>query len=189
MINKEILNKIIEHKKNRKVFIIKNFNKDVPSWSDFINYLDKSSNIKPNLDDGSMVNFYVKGTVMSKEHLYYYMLSHGHMNKSSKDIELAMSKAFNVSGGMSGVFINFSSNMIDVRPHSDPQDNFYWQCIGSTEWVFDNKPHIVEPGDIVFVPAYANHAVNFFMPRAAITFCWDLEEHQKVLDMDEKIGK
>ena len=82
---------------------------------------------------------------------------------------------------MSGVFINFSSNIIDVRPHRDPQDNFYWQCIGSTEWVFDGQTHIVEPGDVIFIPASAEHAVNFSMPRAAISFWYELDKSPAIL--------
>ena len=174
MITKDIIELIADHKKNRKILILKDFNKDVPSWDEFIDYLNVTSNITP--DERSEPGHYVKGSVMSKEHFYYYMSSHGYLGKTSKEIETNMSKAFKVPGGISGVFINFSSNIINVREHSDPQDNFYWQCIGSTDWVFDDKSYTVDPGDIVFVPSYAKHAVNFSMPRAAISFWWDLNQ-------------
>jgi mannose-6-phosphate isomerase-like protein (cupin superfamily) len=174
MINKEMLDNIVDHKKNRKIFIFKGFNKNTPNWDEFIDYLNISSNLDTPEDTG--FGDYVKGNVMTKEHMYYYMSSHGHLGQTSKEIENAMKEAFQTSGGMSGVFINFSSNIIDVIQHTDPQDNFYWQCIGSTEWVFDEQSHMLDPGDVVFVPAYAKHAVNFSMPRAAITFWWDLDE-------------
>lgn len=173
MISQEMLDSIIEHKKARKVVILKGFNNDVPTWTDFIDYLDISSNLETPEEMG--LGDYVKGNVMTKEHFYYYMFSHGYLGQTSQDIEDAMRQTFQTSGGMSGVFITFSSNIIDVRPHRDPQDNFYWQCIGSTEWVFDGQSHMVEPGDVVFVPAYADHAVNFSMPRAAISFWWELD--------------
>jgi mannose-6-phosphate isomerase-like protein (cupin superfamily) len=173
MINKKMLDSIIEHKKNRKILILKNFNKNVPSWDEFINYLNDSSNMLATGDD---LGDYVKGNVMTKEHFYYYMFSHGYLGQTSKDIEDNMREVFKTSGGMSGVFVTFSSNIINVRPHRDPDNNFYWQCIGSTEWVFDGQSHIVEPGDVVFVPEYVEHAVNFSMPRAAISFWWDLNQ-------------
>lgn len=174
MITNDTIKLIIDHKKNRKVLILKNFNKDVPSWDEFINYLNDSSNMPASNHDD--LGDYVKGNVMTKEHFYYYMFSHGYLGKTSKDIEDSMREIFKTSGGMSGVFVTFSSNIIDVRPHRDPDDNFYWQCIGSTEWVFDNESHTVEPGDVVFVPGYAEHSVNFSMPRAAISFWWDLDQ-------------
>lgn len=174
MISQEMIDSVLEHKKNRTVVILKDFNKNVPSWDDFINYLDESANLPSPEDPG--FGDYVKGNVMTKEHLYYYMFTHRQFNKTTKEIEDAMRDAFKSPGGISGVFVTFSSNIIDVRPHRDPQDNFYWQCIGSTEWVFDGQSHTVEPGDVVFIPAYADHAVNFSMPRAAISFWWELNQ-------------
>jgi mannose-6-phosphate isomerase-like protein (cupin superfamily) len=174
MITPDMLDSIIEHKKARKIVIFKAFNKDVPSWAEVIDYLDVSSNMDTPEETG--LGDYVKGNVMTKEHFYYYMFSHGYLGETSQEIEHQMHQALQAPGGMSGVFINFSSNLIDVRMHRDPQDNFYWQCIGSTEWVFNGQSHTVEPGDVVFIPAYADHAVNFSMPRAAISFWWDLDQ-------------
>jgi mannose-6-phosphate isomerase-like protein (cupin superfamily) len=174
MINKKVFDSIVEHKKNRKILILKSFNRDVPNWDEFIDYLNISSNM-PRPEETGFGN-YAKGNVMTKEHFYYYMFTHGYLGNTSEEIEKTMANLFQTSGGISGVFINFSSNMIDVIPHRDPQDNFYWQCIGSTEWVFDGEKHMLDPGDLVFIPSNAEHAVNFSMPRAAITFWWDLDE-------------
>jgi mannose-6-phosphate isomerase-like protein (cupin superfamily) len=182
LITNDIIKSIVDYKKNRKVLILKNFNKDVPSWDEFINYLNDSSNMPANDYDYS--EYYVKGTVMSKEHFYYYMPSHGYLGQTSKNIEDNMREVFKTSGGMSAVFVTFSSNIIDVRPHRDPKDNFYWQCIGSTEWVFDGKSHTVEPGDVVFIPDYAEHSVNFSMPRAAISFLWDINQSPVYIKYD-----
>lgn len=89
----------------------------------------------------------------------------------------------------------FLANLVDKRPlgkfgvlsltdsepttgkHSDPVTVMYWNCIGSVEWtVFSenqNYSFILQPGDIILVPANMLHEVKSLGPRAAISFMFE----------------
>ena len=169
-----MLDTIVEHKKKRQITVFRNFCGDTPSWDEFIGYMEDSSYLDANIQTGS--DGHIKGNITSKEPFYYYMPSHGYLGEARKNISSALSDIFKVEGDMAGVFVTLSSNIINVRPHSDPMDTFYWQCIGSTEWIGNGESYIVNKGDLVFIPGFSQHAVNFFMPRTAITFTWDLAQ-------------
>jgi quercetin dioxygenase-like cupin family protein len=61
--------------------------------------------------------------------------------------------------------------------HSDPVTVMYWNCIGSVEWnVFtENKNYsfVLQPGDVILVPANMLHEVKSLGPRAAISFMFE----------------
>lgn len=58
--------------------------------------------------------------------------------------------------------------------HSDPVDVIYCQFIGSVEWQISNndgtEKHVLNPGDIIYVPNSTMHEVISLTPRAAISF-------------------
>ena len=180
MITPEILETIKQHKQDSTIAVIKDFCKDTPSWSDFIDHIDKASNIENNHvpapnDYDKKLGTVVVGDIMIKQNFYYYVSLPSHMNKSSEQIDQGFSDAFKVPGGISSLYINLSSNLSNIPQHFDAHDNFYWQCIGSTTWHCKDKSYTVNPGDMVYIPSNTYHGVDFSMPRAAIGFSWKLD--------------
>ena len=181
MINQETLKSLIEHKKASEIFVIKDFCKDTPSWQEFIDYIDESSRVtdsqmpdKPGEYDLSL-DAVIKGNIMIKQSFYFYLVQHRHLGKT-EEISNSLVRDLQAPGGLSSLYINFSSNINNIPSHKDALDNFYWQCMGSTEWMCQDKVYSVEPGDMVYIPANSYHAVNFSMPRAAIGFACELSK-------------
>jgi hypothetical protein len=178
MITPEILQTIKQHKQESKIAVLKDFCTDTPSWQEFIDYIDKSSHQEsydePN-DYDKALGAVLVGNVMIKQNFYFYLRIHAHMNETTKQIDQAFSDAFRAQGGISSVYVNFSSNLSNIPQHFDRHDNFYWQCIGSTTWHCDDKTYTVNPGDMVYIPSNTYHGVDFSMPRAAIGFSWFLD--------------
>lgn len=180
MITPDIIKSIFKHKEQSKIVVFKDFCKDTPSWDEFIKYIDESSKVEdsvysqgPNEYDKGLGAVCV-GNIMIKQSFYYYMAVHDYLGQASIEIANQFSDAFKVSGGISSIYVNLSSNIDNIPSHNDPLDNFYWQCIGSTQWSCLNESFTVNPGDLVYIPAKAYHAVDFTMPRAAIGFSWAL---------------
>jgi len=179
MINQEIITSLIEHRKASEIFVIKDFCKDTPSWQEFIDYIDENSRVTDSKMPTELGEYdlsldaVVKGNTMIKQSFYFYLTSHGHMGKT-EEISGALVKNLQAPGGLSSFYINLSSNINNIPSHKDALDNFYWQCIGSTEWMCGDKSYTVNPGDMVYIPANSYHAVNFSMPRAAIGFACEL---------------
>ena len=181
MINKDILDSIIEHKRISQILVLKDFCTEVPSWQEFIDYIDESSKVtdsrmpdEPSEYDLSL-GAVIKGNIMIKQSFYFYLASHRHVGKT-EEISNSLVKDLEAPGGLSSLYINFSSNINNIPSHKDALDNFYWQCIGSTEWLCEDRVYVVNPGDLVYIPANTHHAVNFSMPRAAIGFASVLSE-------------
>ena len=61
--------------------------------------------------------------------------------------------------------------------HSDPVTVIYWNCIGSVEWTVFSESRdysfVLEPGDVILVPANMLHEVKSLGPRAAISFMFE----------------
>lgn len=191
MISDDLVKTILEHKKNKKSLLIKNLHKDVPTWQDFFDHLeDNTKRGLPNYRDESTfneneikANSAIVGAALIKNIFYIYLQPrHGKKNfhKSISEIESGFNSKFNSlgikSGGYTNSYINLSSSVPDIEPHPDSQDNFYWQCIGNVEWVHEGGTFLVEPGDMVYIPAKSMHGVKFSMPRAAVGFSWILDD-------------
>jgi mannose-6-phosphate isomerase-like protein (cupin superfamily) len=182
IITNEIHDILKENKANNKLVVLKDFCKDVPSWQEIIDYIDKSSNVtdsrmpaEPNEYDKALGGVYV-GNVLIKQNFYFYLAMHGHVSNATEEIEKAFQDIYpDKEGGLSSMYVNFSSNLSNIPQHFDAHDNFHWQCIGSTTWHCEDKTYVVNPGDMVYIPSKSYHGVDFSMPRAAIGFSWNLD--------------
>ena len=166
MITPDMVQTIIQHKMNGQIYVFKNFCTVVPDWQTFIDYLDQTPPI------GDSV---VKGTATIRNmNMQWSLPLYDYIGDNSKNIETSISNAFGLTGELNNIFVNFSTVKENVANHQDPYDNFYWQCIGSTEWISNDILYRVDSGDLVYIPAQCPHIVNFIMPRAAIGYSWDL---------------
>jgi len=179
-LTKDILNTIIENKKNGTTCVIKNFCVDVPSWEDFVQYIEKAScelsefpDPLPEYDlnlDGKVL-----GGILIKQSLYLYMKAHSDLGNSKEIVEDF--RMLGVDLFFANAYVNLSSKIDNIPPHTDAADNFYWQCQGSVEWGANGNSYLVEPGDLVYIPAKTLHAVKFSGPRAALGFSAILENY------------
>jgi len=179
-LTEEMIDLIFKHRDLKEMVVLRNFNTNVPSWQEFIDYINMASRQKD--PSHSLTDYEIKkdsvwaGSMKIMQKFYFYIMRQGNMWPDAPDlgisrlIEEEFSKALGVVFGFSHVYVTLSDNIDSVPQHEDPADNFYWQCIGSTEWEFNDKKYIVNPGDMVYVPAKSLHGVNFLGPRAAIGF-------------------
>ena len=64
--------------------------------------------------------------------------------------------------------------------HNDPVNVMYWNVLGQSKWeiFYDDRvdSFILNPGDLIFVPAGLMHEVTSITPRAAISFMFGTYE-------------
>lgn len=178
-VTKNIVDEIVKNKQNGTTCVIKNFCNEVPSWEDFVQYLEEATHQPSSFPDPLPqydldLGGKVVGNVLIKQDFYLYIAPHRYLGACEKIIEEF--SHIHPSFGMGNLYINLSSSIDNVPSHTDPLDNFYWQCQGSVEWKANDKTYIINPGDLVFIPAKTYHAVNFSGARAAIGFSVDLNE-------------
>lgn len=181
-LTKDMLETIIENKKNGTTCVIKNFCADVPSWEDFVQYIEKASNELSSFPDplpqyDLNLGGKVFGEILIKQNLYLYINPIGPLGNSEKIIQSFHKLGVNLF--FTTVYVNFSSKIDSIPPHTDAADNFYWQCQGSVEWDANGKAYLIEPGDLVYIPAKTFHAVNFSVPRGALGFNATLERYME----------
>jgi mannose-6-phosphate isomerase-like protein (cupin superfamily) len=178
-VTKDIVETILKNKQDGTTCVIKNFCNEVPSWEDFIQYLEESTHQPSSFPDplpqyDLNLGGKVVGNTLIKQNFYMYIAPHRHIGNSLKILkEFSL---INPLFSITTIYINLSSTIDNIPSHTDGLDNFYWQCQGSVEWEANGNTHTVEPGDLVFIPAKTSHAVNFSGIRAAIGFSVDLNE-------------
>lgn len=76
--------------------------------------------------------------------------------------------------------ISFTDSEPTTGKHTDPVDVMYWNCVGISQWeIFygdESKLFVLNPGDVIFVPAKTLHEVTSLSPRAAISFMFGANE-------------
>lgn len=178
LVTDEMVKTIKESKTKGQTHVFKDFYNEIPSWQEFIDYIGEASHQEsmfpnPLPDYDLKLDGKVFGNVLIKQSFYFYLGTHRHIGNSEK-IVLNFQEKVNEYFDLASLYINFSTKIDNVPAHSDPLDNFYWQCHGSVEWKANDKTYLIKPGDLVYIPARTFHAVNFSTPRAAIGFSADL---------------
>lgn len=73
--------------------------------------------------------------------------------------------------------VSFTDSEPTTGLHSDPVNVMYWNCIGSVQWnVYPDsgeQSFVLNPGDVILVPANIRHEVKSLGPRAAISFMFE----------------
>ena len=199
--------KIIEKATNNKTpAFFKNIMPEVPSWEAFLKHLDYQLNKGPAINLMNADPQYVVLNGVLKKHNFYYQIRDviNEPNKAKNFFpEIINLKNFfdviyeeNAWGGTS--FINFSSTEPNVPSHADDWVNVHWQCQGTTTWETRINPddelpsevYIMQPGDVIVVPAGVLHAVNYNGPRAGIVLSYQFKDSENSIyrpkDLNEK---
>jgi len=174
---KQIIDKC---KKNKNVYVFKDMFKFTPTWQDFINHLNfafKDKNFKGG-NEGSKeivngVNFWQKLTLtVENPSIEYYKYLNEYINKFKEIHSNRYQNSF--------VVISFTDAEPTTSRHCDPVDVFYLQGVGSVVWsIYKNdiiEEHILNPGDVIFVPSGIDHEIMSLSPRAAISFMFESGE-------------
>ncbi len=65
--------------------------------------------------------------------------------------------------------LRFSITNHTISDHNDPNDVLYWQVLGTSKWIMNNKEeYILSPGDLLYFNQEDSHKVLQDGPRAGI---------------------
>ena len=67
------------------------------------------------------------------------------------------------------LYFNITTVGENFGNHKDNEDVYFWQCQGISKWVIEDKEYILEPGDLIIVPAGVYHNVKALTPRAGVS--------------------
>ena len=176
------MNKIIEASNNKTYALFRGLCKDVPNWSDFIENFDYNYNRDKDKNKNNPDHRYItdnivvynkfdpiifgaiedKATRLFDKSLEAHSLIKGLIKKDASSVKSIM---------------NFLGNEQEYWTHSDNHDVISWHCVGTIEWRFYKNPKekdydsvVLEPGDVIYVPAGVVHQVINNKPRASLIF-------------------
>jgi hypothetical protein len=146
----------------------------LPDWSDFIGNInsavkDDSFVKEPPLENFDRVNhvrFYDRLTIgIDHSNKYPY--------KGLPEI-IDFMKKLNLAPFVTMSLMNLADSQKTTSRHSDNCLIFYVQAVGSAKWCInvrgEEKEYVLDPGDVIFVPAGLLHEIVPLMPRAALSF-------------------
>jgi hypothetical protein len=171
---------LIDAKLNRVAVVFNNVFTENYKWInfiDFLNYAIKQNNQDVPLTNAStrkgFVNFWhdLTMTIDRLEEKFFPNLEDYNKTLSSYHPNKNMGRFAAVS---------FTDSEPTTGKHTDPVDVMYWNCVGVSQWeVFyenDSTVFVLNPGDVIFVPARTLHEVTSLSPRAAISFMFGENE-------------
>lgn len=195
-----VLEQIKSAKKNNTFLHIKNFNKDVPSWDDFINNINYKYSNNYDFKEKQHTRFLMNENTQTEilcQHNQLDAFSHySYVFKDGKNIfssghldgcnHVANILKNSLVKGNSSIHVTAITNFIKhdkkYEIHSDKTEVINWHCIGKIDWkVYDEQDNCsilnIDPGDLVFIPAGMKHEVIIYEPRASIIFDFFLDEN------------
>ena len=150
-----------------KPTVFRSFDMNIPGWDFFIQHANYARN-----SGGNMIRIFDS---------YYFVVQvfdndiaktiHGYKDFYNKINE-------NHDRGIQArpVFlISYFNDVENLGKHEDGFDQFFWNCIGHTTWEFEQEDgsiekYILNPGDLMAIPAGVYHKVTSVTPRAGMTF-------------------
>ena len=133
----------------QNIEFIKKFNLNTPSWKEVIDNLNNS------IKNNKLIKF-------NKES--FYVCHDAYLIPKVDKIR----KKLKAKGAHS--YINFIYNGSAFPKHQDNVDVVFWQIIGMTKWIIDEKEYILEKGDLIKIPKNIPHEVIPLSARVGISF-------------------
>lgn len=132
------------------------------SWDSVIDCLNY--NVKKKLHIESLPNL---GTVLYDCSVIPYITS----------LLNQFSELDNTVGATVHAYISFLENSHGSGRHKDTSDVLYWQAIGTTKWVIEDRGimyyYTLQHNDLIYVPRDTYHTVTPVTPRVGISFGLD----------------
>lgn len=158
--------------KNHHGVQFKNLFPETPSWESFISHINISYLKKMPHESDQYIH--QVGEIFFWNYLSLQVdNAHKYFNEYTPTIkELEKIHPFKkISSAFSMIsFTNHEPSAIGK--HHDDIDIFSWQCQGKSIWYIgdnDRQKFEMEPGDVIFCPAWNTHEVVSLTPRAAIS--------------------
>jgi len=150
-------------KENKDYFLFKKVLPNVPSWDDvFIN-------LQNSIEEQSPIKTIPKFTIITHNGHTHLKLASEFLNEIKK-----LNPALNASAH---VYIGLTKFSESFGKHKDDSDVFFWQIIGNTNWKVSSlsglKEHVLEVGDVIYVPNNMFHEVTSLGPRVGISLGLD----------------
>jgi ribosomal protein L16 Arg81 hydroxylase len=194
---------------NKKHLIIRrNKFKDLFTWDDFTNCLNKYPYIKglqiidyTDKGDGrwcldKVRNKKLNEPLLSKKEIYNqwkqlnktFVIPFAEYEKEKlTDICFEFEKYF--GSGQANIYASPKENSKSFPAHADQTENFLFHTEGKTKWTIykefiPNKPNkildqfILEPGDLLYIPQYQYHKVDTIGPRILISIHFKNKKNQ-----------
>lgn len=173
-INKELVAEAINKREAIKFSNV--FTNDY-SWSNFINFISYAiKQYNPNAgktnskETVGYINFWQKLTMTLDN------LTNEYFPELEEKNNFLQSFIDHKAVGKFGA-ISFTDSEPTTGRHHDPVIVMYWNCVGSVQWnVYPEsgeQSFILNPGDVILVPAETLHEVISLEPRAAISFMFE----------------
>jgi ribosomal protein L16 Arg81 hydroxylase len=176
----------------KHLVIRRNKFKNLFTWNDFDNYLNRYPNVKSlqiidgaNTKDGrwcldKILKGKLKLPMLSKEKIYNFWKKENktfvipfaeYEKKELVDICMEFERFF--GHGQVNVYASHAKDSKSFPAHGDATENFLFHTEGKTKWTIykeyiPNKPEtiidefILEPGDLLYIPAYQYHTLKDF---------------------------
>jgi hypothetical protein len=186
------MDKIVEASNNKTYALFRGLCKDVPNWSDFIENFDYNYNRDKDKNKNNPDRRYLTDSIVvynKFDPIIFDAIEDKATRLFDKSLEvhslidgLTKKKVSSIKSIM-----NFLGNEQEYWIHSDNHDVISWHCVGTIEWRFyknlkeedmektsiegaEYDSVVLEPGDVVYVPAGVVHQVINNKPRASIVF-------------------
>lgn len=165
---------INECRESKRVHVFKNMFNGYPSWENFLDHLSyafKDSNFTGGnyaaKEVINAVNFWQKLTMtVENPTIEHYAHLNDYINMFRSIHSTEYQGCFSI--------ISFTDSEPTTSQHSDPVDVFYFQGVGKVIWKIKNgesiDDYVLNPGDVIFVPATIIHEIVSLSPRAALSF-------------------
>lgn len=191
------MDKIIEASNNNTYALFRKVCEDVPDWSHFIENFDYHYNKNKGKPISSPDSRWITNNIIVYNKFDPIIFNAVEGNESSTfdtSLEHYAATASTITEGLMKrkaksikSIINFLGNEQKYWIHKDNHDVISWHCVGSIEWRFyknlkeedmekidiENAEYdsvVLEPGDMVYVPAGVVHQVINNKPRASLIF-------------------
>lgn len=165
-----------EIKSRNGVHLFKNIFPITPTWGNFINHLDYAMH-QP--DEGvNERKFDTTGHAHFWERLTITIDHSDRFFPNVRDLIETISRVYDHKAVGALSIISFSTTEPTTGKHLDCYDIFYWQCVGSVDWLIgDENPvaYTLDPGDVIFVTAGTIHEVKPHTPRAAVSLMFNFD--------------
>lgn len=186
------MDKIIEASNNKTYALFRGLCKDVPNWSDFIENFDYNYNKDKNKPKNTTDPKHLTDNILAYnkfDPIVFGAIEGKASPMFDKSLEASVAIEALIKKKASGVksIMNFLGNEQEYWIHSDNHDVVSWHCVGTIEWRFyknvkeedmekisiegaEYDSVVLEPGDVVYVPAGVVHQVINNKPRASLIF-------------------
>lgn len=155
-----------------QVVVFENLFQNTPDWQNFIDHIQFAT-FQP--DEGIREDHHTFGYA----HWWHQLtatIDYAHRSIPQAQENMNIIKQVNPSVDISFSIVSFTTREPSTNLHHDPTDVFYWQCIGSVNWMIgrdraNRTAYLLNPGDVIYVPKGTWHEILPNTPRAAVSYC------------------